>query len=337
MPITLKNIAVKCGVNISTVSRSLNGSYGVDAGTRSRVIEVAESMNYRRNRVAANLATGKSHTLGLIISDIRNPFFAEFARGVEDAAHAAGYDLVLCNSDFDARKQMHYFRSLVEKSVDGILMSAVAAFSREQREEITRSGVPILLLNRPPGTHSFSTLSADNFKGGRLAGEYLLSLGHRRIAHLTGSRAHGNLSARINGFLKALHSHDGVLAPIVLRGDPTHGGGYEMTKRLLTEYEGVTAIFAASDAIAFGAIRAVYEANLSIPEDISLIGFDNIEMADIVRPPLTTIELPKYEKGRIAVETLLKIFERDAGHTPEHIVLDVTLVERQSCRMLKQS
>src|SRR6266568_6799106 len=140
MAITIKDVARESGVNVSTVSRALNGEYGVHSETRELVLAVAQRLQYRPNRVARGLVTGRSHTLALVVSDIRNPFFAEVARGAEDAAYAADYDLVLCNSDLDAEKQMGYFDSLLAKRVDGIVMNSVAALSRAQQDQLWAAG-----------------------------------------------------------------------------------------------------------------------------------------------------------------------------------------------------
>ena len=158
MAVTIKDVARESGVNVSTVSRALNGEYGVHPDTREHVAAVARRLRYRPNRVARGLVTGRSHTLALVVSDIRNPFFAEVARGAEDAAYRAGYDLVLCNSDLDAEKQMRYAQSLMEKRVDGILMNSVAALSKKQQEQLAGLGVPIVLLNRAAPRGAFSTV-----------------------------------------------------------------------------------------------------------------------------------------------------------------------------------
>lgn len=332
MSVTLADVARAAAVNISTVSRALSGAYGVRRSTRQKVREAAERLAYRPNRVARGLATGRSHTLGLIVSDIRNPYFAEVARGAEDAASQAGYDLVLCNSDLDPGKQMRYVRALLEKRVDGLLMNSVAELNRQQQQELAACGLPIVLLNISPGLRTFSTVSGDNFEGGCLAGAYLLGLGHRRIAHLSGPRRHGNLTARAKGFLKAMQATDAT--PTVIHGEQTYTGGYHMAKKVLAQHPDVTAMFAGNDAMAFGAVKAILEAGLSVPEDLSLVGFDNVELASIIRPPLTTIHQPKYEMGQGAVEILLRLADRTGPRMPEHHVLGVQLVERQSCRPL---
>jgi LacI family transcriptional regulator len=331
MSITIKDVARESGVNVSTVSRALNGEYGVHPETRELVLGVAQRLHYRPNRVARGLVTGRSHTLALVVSDIRNPFFAEVARGAEDAAYAADCDLVLCNSDLDPEKQLRYAQSLTEKRVDGILMNSVAELTRKQVEQLSSIGVPIVLLNRAAPRSAFSTICADNAAGGVLAAKYLWQLGHRKIAHLTGPRHHGNMTERARGFLRSLSEQRKPIKPVVLHGKNNFQGGMELTQKLLAEAPGITAIFAASDMMAFGAIRALMDAGRRIPDDVSVIGFDNVELSTIVNPPLTTIHQPKYEIGRSAVEILLRLAGRGEHPPTEHRLFDVHLVERKSC------
>lgn len=329
--VTLKDIAEASGVDVSTVSRSLNGSYGIHRDTREKVLAVAAQMNYRPNRVARNLVTGRSHTIGLIVSDIRNPFFAEVARGAEDAACEAGCELILCNADLDSGKQMRYVQSLLDKRVDGILMNSVGGLDRPQQEQLALSGIPVVLFNRPRSTSNFSTVTADNHEGGFLAGEYLLRLGHRRIAYFCGPRDHGNMRERARGLMRALAAEPAASAPIVLRAPHNFRGGYDMANALRVKHPEVTAIFAANDAIAFGAMRALMEAGRSVPRDFSVVGFDNVEMSSVTSPPLTTVHQPKYEMGRAAMEMILHCAANGGPHLPEHRILGVKLVERESC------
>jgi DNA-binding LacI/PurR family transcriptional regulator len=329
MAVTLKEVAREAGVNLSTASRSLHAAYGVRTATRARVLAVAERLNYHPNRVARGLVTGRSHMLGLVISDVRNPFFAEVARGAEDAAYAAGYDLVLCNSDLDPAKQLRYIRSLLAMRVDGVLMNSVGDLSRADQEKLAAAGTPIVLLKPSPEDLGFSTVAADNFQGGFLAGQYLARLGHRAIAHLAGPRRHSNLTDRTRGFLKAVQSDPANVSVVVVHGEHSFQGGYEMMKKLLARQRKFTAVFAGNDVIAFGTIRASLEAGLSVPGDLSVVGFDNVEVSSIIHPPLTTVDQPKYELGRAAVEILLK-----RANVPEHRLLGVELIERQSCRAL---
>jgi LacI family transcriptional regulator len=332
MVVTIRDVARESGVNVSTVSRALNNEYGVHHRTRERVVAAAARLNYSPNRIARGLVTGRSHSLALIVSDIRNPFFAEVARGAEDAARAANCDLVLCNSDLDAAKQMQYVRSLLEKRVDGILMNSVAALSRDEQAQLASCGVPIVLLNRPASSRTFSTVRADNEAGGALAARHLLKLGHRKIAHLSGPRHHGNLSDRARGFLRVLQSSKRPVTPIVLHGAFHFAGGQALAEKLLRDHPKVTAIFAANDVMAFGAARAIFARGRRVPEDISLVGFDNIEFASVMHPPLTTVHQPKYEMGQAAVEILLRVARDKGKQMAEHRLLGVEWIERQSTR-----
>jgi LacI family transcriptional regulator len=252
-------------------------------------------------------------------------------RGAEDAAYEAGYDVVLCNSGLDAARQMRYLRSLREKRVAGILINSVHALSAAQQEELATYKIPVVLLNEIPSPHSFSTVLGDNFQGGMLAANYLIGLGHRKIAHLTGPRQHGNLMQRCLGFLDAARSNSTEVKPVVLHGAHTRAGGYEITKKLLARSTGITAIFAASDTMAFGALQAIREAGMDVPKDVSVMGFDNVDVTAIVHPPLTTIHQPKYEMGRAAVEILLKPPDPQSGFVPEHRRIGVSLIVRESC------
>lgn len=332
MATTLKDVAREAGVDRSTASRSLNGAYGVHASTREHVLAVARRLNYVPNRVARGLVTGRSHTMALVVSDIRNPFFAEVARGAEDAAYAANCDLVLCNSDLDPEKQMRYIESLLSKRVDGILMNSVANLSKAQQNQLLSSGVPIVLFNRSSGLRNFSTVTADNIDGGKIAANYLIGLGHKIIAHLTGPRKHGNLGERTDGFVHALQER-GLPAPLIMHGLHTFDGGYALTKKLFSTNPNISAIFAGNDFMAFGCIRAAIELGIRIPEDLSLVGFDNVEIAQIVSPPLTTIHQPKRELGKAAMELLLQTVA-DPNREPEQRVISVRLIERLSCRAI---
>ena len=332
-PSTLHDVAVAAGVTNATASRSLTGAYGVHPETRKRVTEVAIQLNYKANRFARGLVTGRSDVIGLIISDVRNSYFAEVARGAEDAAYAAGLDVLLCNSDLDSTRQMRYVNSLMGKRVEGIIMNSVANLSREDQTYIANSRVPVVLLNRPPKGTLFSTVSADNERGGELAAECLLAHGHRRLIHLTGPEKHANLSARARGFSRTVRQFGCSAEVSILHGTHTLAGGYEMAKTLFRNLGKITGISTANDTVAFGVIKAALEMGIRIPEDISIIGFDDVEVARLVYPPLTTIRQPKYEIGSAAIDILLRL---SAGndHTPEHRVLGVELIERSSVKTL---
>ena len=330
---TLYEVAAAAGVTLATASRSLTGAYGVHSETRKRVMETAAKLNYKPNRFARALVTGHSNVIGLVVSDVRNPYFSEVARGAEDAAYGAGFDLMLCNSDLDPAKQMHYANSLMEKRVEGIIMNSVANLTRKEQTYIAESGVPVVLLSNPNHETVFSTVSAESERGGELAAEYLLAQGHRHMIYFTGPKQHANLSKRVLGFLQAVRRFGRGAEASVIHGEHTIAGGYEMAKTFLRNPGQITAISTANDAVAFGVMKTAIEMGVRIPEDISLVGFDDVELASIVQPPLTTIRQSKYEMGAAAVDIILRL-AAGKDHTPEHRVFGVELIERSSVSRL---
>lgn len=332
--VTLQAVAKAAGVTIATASRSLNDVYGVHPETRARVLQVAEKLHYVPNRFARGLVTGRSNMIGLIVSDVRNSYFAEVARGVEDAALEAGRDVMLCNSDLNAVKQMKSIASLLDKRAEAIIMNSVATLSKEDQQQIVAAGVPIVLLNRQTRSSAFSTVCADNEKGGRLAAECLLRNGHRNVINLTSPMQHANLARRSMGFVKAMSARRGSKVRTV-HALHTLDGGYGAARELFHDLGSATAVFTGNDAMAFGVMRAAIEAGVKIPEDISLIGFDDVELAAVSFPPLTTIHQPKYDVGRAALEIVNELLESGTS-TPRHRVVDVRLVERSSVAVPKR-
>lgn len=330
--VTLQAVAKAAGVTIATASRSLNDAYGVHPETQARVRKVAERLRYTPNRFARGLVTGRSDMIGLIVSDIRNSYFAEVARGVEDAALECGRDVLLCNSDLDAARQMKSFLSLLDKRAEAIIMNSVASLSREHQRQIAAAGIPIVLLNGAGRGSTFSTVCADNEKGGRLAAECLWQAGHRNVINLTGPKRHSNLGRRSAAFLKTMSAHRGAKVRTYHAINTLHGG-YAAAREIFADLGGATAIFAGNDAMAFGVMRAAIEMGINIPREISLVGFDDVELAAMSFPPLTTIHQPKYEVGRAAIEIVNQLLESKRGR-PQHRVVDVHLVERGSVAKL---
>ena len=320
-------------MTIATASRSLNDAYGVHPRTRARVLQVAQRLRYTPNRFARGLVTGRSDMIGLIVSDVRNSYFAEVARGVEDAALASGHDVMLCNSDLNPQRQMKAFLSLLDKRAEAIIMNSVSTLSPAEKQQIAAAGVPIVLLNRPGRDTTFSTVSADNEKGGRLAAEYLLRHGHRNVINLTGPKRHANLGRRSQGFLAGM-AKDKAAKARVIHAANTLEGGYQAAVDLFHDLQGATAIFTGNDAMAFGVMRAAIEAGVRIPKDVSLLGFDDVDLAAISFPPLTTIHQPKYGLGRTAVDVVNELLESGVSK-PRHRLMDVSLVERASVAKLR--
>jgi LacI family transcriptional regulator len=207
-------------------------------------------------------------------------------------------------------------------------MNSVATLSRSEQQQIAKAGIPIVLLNRPGREMDFSTVCADNEKGGRLAAECLLRYGHRNVINLTGSRHHANLARRSHGFVKAMSSQRSAKVRTI-HALHTLQGGYAAAIDMLQALEGATAVFTGNDAMAFGVMRAAIEAGIKIPKDISLIGFDDVELAAMSFPPLTTVHQPKYDLGRTAVEIVNELLGSRSAR-PRHRVVDVKLIERSS-------
>lgn len=325
-------VAKAAGVTIATASRSLNDAYGVHPETRARVLQVAAGLRYTPNRFARGLVTGRSNMIGLIVSDVRNSYFAEVARGVEDAALEAGRDVMLCNSDLSPERQMKSVMSLLDKRAEAIIMNSVANLSRSDQQQIAAAGVPIVLLNRPGRDCAFSTVCADNDAGARMAAECLLRHGHRKVIHLTGPRRHANLARRARAFTKSMASAPGTSVRTI-HAIHTLEGGYSAAREVFQALDGATAIFTANDAMAFGVMKAAIEAGVRIPKDVSVIGFDDVELAAMSFPPLTTIHQPKYDVGRAALEIVTELLQSH-DRAPQHHVMDVKLVERASVRTL---
>jgi len=329
----LADVAREAGVDISTASRALNGRIGPRSKVRERVLEAARRLNYRPNPLGRALVLGRTRTIGLLVSDIRNPFMTDLARAVEETAHQAGFDLLLCNSGLDRDKQMQYFSALLDKRVGGLILNFVPPLDRAQHQQIAASGIPVVLLSPAPRGSPLSTVCCENLRGGELVGEYLIRLGHRRLAHLTGSLAHPNFAARWRGFRRTVRTLAPECQLVLLRGMHDFQGGYAMAQGLLRHHPHVTGVFAANDAIAFGALAAFHAAGVKIPDDVSLVGFDDVELASIAHPPLTTVHQPVAEIGRAAVEIISRHWH-NALSAPVHLRFSVSLVERDSCRAI---
>ena len=303
---TMKDVARKANVSVTTVSHVLNGSRFVSDEARGRVLDAMDELAYKRNALARSLRQKHSHTIGLILPDATNPFFAEVARSVSDESSLRGYSMIICNTDGDGEKEERFFRILTEKQVDGSSLIEAGA-SRGAASSIGKLGIPTVMMDRFSRLDGVDTLRIDNAGGGALATRRLLSLGHRRIACVAGPSDVTPSAERVSGYRTAL-TEAGIpfREEYVLKGDFHPESGYEATCRLLGLDEPPTAVFACNDLMAFGAIRAAFEKGLSVPRDISVVGFDDIRLAAFFNPPLTTVAQPHREMGVLAIRLLLE-------------------------------
>lgn len=336
MGITLKDVAAKLNLSVTTVSLVLNGkATHLPKTTRDRVKRVAEEMNYRPNQLAVGLITKKTKTLGLLIPDIQNDFFAALAKGVEEEARHNGWTIILCNTADDHEREMDYIDLLASKRVDGILycMSINTDIQRFQKihAHLTSYNLPYMMLDRFYQTDGVQTALLDHFQGGYLATKHLLSLGHRAIACVTGPKHSEDSKDRLNGYRKALAEHGLSYDPsFIIEGDYHIESGIKAIDQL--EEKAFTAVFAFNDLMAFGVCHALMERQLHIPEDISVIGYDDIFFSKMFEVPLTTISQPVVPLGRAATKELIDHFEEDRPLESVKVYPPTLIVRRSTAK-----
>lgn len=326
---TIKMIAEFAGVSSATVSKVINGKdQSISEDTRRRILEIVEREGYIPNGVAKSLRIKNTKTIGLIVPDVTNPFFSEVAKGIEDAAAKRGYSLILCNTDNKENKEKMYLKILQEKKVDGLIITASHSKLGDQLDKVS---TPVVLIDRDINTSKpVGRITVDNITGGRLAAEKLLESGCRNIVHITAELENKPAAERYKGFVEVLGGNGIEFSKSGLyTGYFTVETGYEGIMKLseLLEFDGV---FCGNDLIAIGAVKALRELGRRIPEEVSVIGFDDIALSKYIDPPLTTIRQPIYKLGENAIMVLLGLVE--GGSTEESVVLQPELMERMSCR-----
>lgn len=332
--VTIRDVAERAKVAVSTVSRVLSDGYCSEA-TRLRVLEAIKELNYRPNQVARSLVRKESRIIGLIIPDITNPFFPALTRGVEDKARAAGYAVLLANTDGNLALEETAFQVLLDQQIDGLIVTSVGRETANLIADAQRR-LPVVVMDRTVASQQTHSVMVENVTGARRAVEHLLALGHRRIAYLGGVPGVGTEVDRMNGYTTALESAGLPVEPELIRsGHFNYEGGYLATKELLSER--FTALFAANDVMALGAMRAINEAGLQIPDEISVVGFDDIPFAQMAFPPLTTVRQPAYEMGAVAAEMLVKIRQGQVPTCVQSRIFQPELVQRESTGQVKQS
>ena len=323
MAATIADVARRSGVSTATVSRILSGSAPARPETRARVLAAARELGYRPSGVARALKRRETRTLGLVVTDITNPFYPQIVRAAEIAAHERGYGLVLANGEDDPVRELQHLELLVERRVDGIVIAS-SHLTRHHAERLDEITVPIVLVNDPIAHASRPAITADHRLGTRLATEHLLELGHRRIGHISAPPEHVAAGLRQRGVIDAMR---GIGTPLVLEGDGGVAGGAAAVPALLEA--GITAIVAYNDLTAIGALGALREQGARVPHDVSLVGFDDIPMAAWTEPPLTTVRQDTEALGRWAVERIIRALTGEPA-AAERVLLEPTLVIRYS-------
>ena len=329
---TVKDVARRAGVSPATVSNVINRKGNVSPALVESVTRAIEELGYRPNVLARGLRVSRTYTVGLVISDMLNPYFSEIAAGVERVCSGRGYTVLFCTTGDDKYAEAKHVQVLRDRQVDGIIVASTGA-GNEVIEKLVADGYPVVLINRRLDGVEADSVVSDNVGGALQVMDYLVSLGHRRIAFVAGARDSLPSRERLDGYLRGL-AKAGIMVDndIIRYGYLKYSGGYEAAKYLLALPDRPTAIFAANDMMAIGVMDAVLEAGLTIPQDISLVGFDDTMLSSLKRINLTTVRQSYLELGEIATKMLLdKLSKRPGRRSLKRQVVPCSLVVRGSC------
>ncbi len=328
---TLKDVAELAGVDVSTASRVVNGAgFRVREDTRQRVLAAARDLGYQPNALARSLRVGRSNMFALLVPDITNPFFAELSKGAEDATSSYGYSLILCNTEDRADTEEEYIRALRERQIDGFLLATSHAGDVAAKRLID-ANYPVVLVNRRMRGVRTGYVVADDAPGARQAVSHLISLGHRRIAHITGYPHADTAVRRRDAYVATMTAHGlgDIARELTVQGDYTLKAGQQAMEQLLDLTEPSTAVFAANDIMALGAMTTARERGVRVPQDMAIVGFNDIVLARLSCPTLTTVRTPIYEMGALAAQMLVKRVKGE-DPSPAGIVLRNELIVRES-------
>ena len=327
--VTIIDVAEKANVSITTVSRVLNDStHKVNKNTKEKVLVAVKELDYRPNALAQSLSRKRSMTIGVVIPDISNPYYSEVVRGIQDKADKEGYSVLIQNTDRKIEKITQSIYVFREKHTDGVIFAGGAVLSKDMISSLKNLASRSVAIGR--FEVDIPSVRVDNQNAIFKAVSHLIELGHREIAYINGPVESSTvMQDRLEGFKKALPHFNCTIRPEFIRtGSITIEGGYNQVQDLVRKNPRPRAVILANDQMAFGAAKAISEANLKIPEDIALIGFDNIPLSSYFDPPITSIEIPRHKLGYAAMETLIKLI---AGEEIEKVQwFDVELIKRQS-------
>jgi LacI family transcriptional regulator len=326
---TIREVAETAGVSYATVSHVINNTRLVSQETRERVLAAMDALNYRPNALARSLRQGKTNTIGLVLPDSANPFFAEISSSIEDETFKKGYSVFLCNTELDTQRELFYVDVLSKKQVDGIIFVA-AGDKADSLDFLLERRMPVVMVDRDIPNVEADVVLTDHQLGGYLATRHLIELGHTRIACIAGPSSITPGAERMIGYRRALEeagiSYDEKL---VIPGDYHPQSGLEITHFILEMDPRPSAIFALNDLMALGALRAAAEAGYSVPKDLAIVGYDDLELSHFTNPPLTTIAQPKKEIGVQAVNLLVDRMSQK-NRPPSRVVLPPELIVRRS-------
>ena len=328
--VRITDVAAQAGVSIATVSHVLSGRRPVAEQTRRRVQEVIDEMGYRPSAIARSMVTQRTHTVALIIPDITNPFYPAVARGLQDALSAAGYFTYVVSTDGDPEKERQIVEHMITRRVDGIGFAGYYKHFRDVEPAVV-AGIPVVLLGSRTPRPGIDTVSIDDVGAGAIATQHLIDQGYRRIGFITGPAGQGPPSERVAGHLHTLAENDVAAAPeLVVRTQFNRDGGREGMRRLLDLPERPRAVICTNDLVAIGALDTLREAKLRCPDDVAVIGFDDIEAASFVSPPLTTVRIPARDEGDACGRLLLHRLTDAKQQPPQSVTFGGALIRRES-------
>lgn len=330
---TIEDVAKAAGVSKSTVSRVMSGNYTyIRADTRERVQAAIDQLGFRPSSIARSLTSKRTQTIGVLISDIGNPFYADVIHGLEDVAIEREYNIFLGNSNYDLERGMALVRSFIDRRVDGVLIMS-SSMSDEWLEQLARSRVPVVVLDWEvkAAQGNLSAISVDFCAGIRAAADHLVTLGHQKFVHVSGPLHLQTARDRRDAFLEGLEANGVSIAQVqMIEGDLTIEGGRKAALEIIRRQPRSTAVFAANDLMAIGILSEAHSRGFRVPDDLSIIGLDDIWLAAQTEPPLTTVALPRYEIGSLAVQTLFELLNRQEDLPPILSQVETTLVIRKS-------
>ncbi|MCD8090768.1 MAG: LacI family transcriptional regulator [Clostridiales bacterium] len=335
----INDIAQEAGVSTATVSRVINNSKRVSLKTRQRVMEVIEENNFVPSAIARSLSVKSTSNIGVIFPDIENPFFPKVLRGITGVAEQNGYNVFFFDSDESSSKEQEFLRLVKGQQLAGVIITPVDCFSAETKELLEildADGIPVVLVDRELRGGKFSTVLAENEKGAYMATERLIKEGHTRIAIIEGNPSIKCVYERSKGYRRAMDDYEiPIRGEYMVRGDQKSRLAYEMTKKLMSLPEPPTAIFASNNMMALGCLRYLTEQNLQVGRDISLIGFDSIEVFNVIDFKLSVVDRSETEMGRAAMQMMLKRLA-DPTSEIETKIIPVELILKGSERIQKQ-
>jgi DNA-binding LacI/PurR family transcriptional regulator len=332
---TLDDVAKRAGTSVATAGRALGGYGKVAAATRERVLKAARQLRYRPNALARSMKQRSSLTIGVIVGNVCNPFFSVILRAVEDTIGGHGYQVIICNTDESIERELAHARALLEHRVDGIILSPTTGENGETSaaaREIYASGIPLVFIDRAVKGMKVPTVVSDNLSGAQEATTHLIEHGHRRIGIIVGRRTLDTMSERVEGYRRAL-SKDRIEFDESLVVDAIHvgvEGGYRATKHLLDLHRPPTALLVTNSLLILGALNAIKEKGLTIPDNIALIGWDDFYAAPHLQTPLTMVDQPAHAMASIAAEQLMKMLSNKPVDPSLHIILKSNFIIRES-------